>query len=375
MRCALRRAFAVCLLAPAAVCARASAPAVAVDPRFELLAVLRQLSGPSEGDARVEKRFGAFRAHPAVELSRALLWEPGREEAATTAMLYYSDPPELALKDPDADIHFVNGPREAAEMQRFLAELRRFARESGFMGWFQGERPRRAALEAAAGRSLGGLDPVAEIERYLGLSLATTAHYILLPPGAATRAFIVPYPLPPSNGGAERFDAYTMSPDLASEGFATIVWPEPLFVFIDPSFYYFEKLNIPDPAAFYGEDLARCRLESPDCVKHLAASALIERLERRRGRPAPGAPGRGPEAPEGRLVRALSARLDEYEADRVRYPTLWHFYPRWFAVFEEAAFPRRAPRALSVPAEPGISSTADFFKPAVSEALLRAGAR
>lgn len=372
MPLALRRAGTIFLLALAAVPARPSSLDLSVDPRFELLGVLRELAGPGSADKTlVEKRFGAFRAHPAVELARGLLADPGREEAATTAMLYYSDPPELALKDSDADIHFVNGPGEAAEMQRFLAELRGFARESDFMGFFRDGRERRARREDEARRSLGALDPVAEIESYLGLSLAATAHYILLPPGAATRAFIVPYPLPPSNSGAERFDAYTMSPELASEGSASIAWHEPLFVFIDPGFYYFEKLNIPDPAAFYGDAVARCRAESPDCVKHLAVTAIIEHLERRRGRAAPARDG----SSDGRLARALSARLDEYDADRGRYPTLWDFLPRWFSVFEEEAFPGRAPRTLALPAEPRIRSAADFFKPPVYEALLRAGAR
>lgn len=360
----------------ASAAAKAPPPAVVVDPRFELLSVVRRLSAPpapaSDDAALIEKRFGAFRGHPAVALYRDLLSDPAREEAAATVMIYFSSPPALALADPDADIHFVNGAGDAEEMQRFLSELRSFARASDFEGFFRGRRAHYAALEERASASLGGLDPVAEIERYLGVSLAARAHHVLLPPGAATHAFIVPYPLPPANGGTKSFDAYTLSPDLASDGLASVVWAEPLFVFIDPSFYYFEKLNVPDPAAFYGPRAAACRLKSPDCVKHLAVVALIEHLER--GRKAP-VPDSRLSPDDARLVRALSARLDEYDADRVRYPTLWTFYPRWLSVFEEDAFPGRPPRRLALPAKPAITSAADFFEPAVYEALLRTAPR
>jgi hypothetical protein len=354
-----------------------------VDPRFELLGVVQQLSGRLPADAyaadhreRVERHFSAFREHPAVALYRELAEIDAREEAAVTTLIYCSNPPELALKDRNADIHFVNGPGEAEEMQRFLHELRSFARASDFKGFFQKNLALYAKLEDSARTSIGAIDPVAEIESYLGLSLASRSHYILMPRQAVTHAFIVPYPLPPANMGAKTFDAYTMSPDLATEGFASVLWPEPLFVFIDPSFYYFEKLNIPDPADFYGAAFARCRLTSPDCVKHFAVTAIIEHLDRKAKAPAiSGKSEAAPATPEGLLVKALSDRLDEYDAHRDRYPTLWHFYPRLFAVFEELAFPGRAPRKLAVPVEPKIRSAADFFDPSVSESLLRAGAR
>lgn len=385
MPLALSRAGTIILLALAALPAVAGAPAsfdLAVDPRFELLGVVQQLSGRLPADAyaadhreRVEKHFGAFREHPAVALYRDLAAVAAREEAAVTTLIYCSNPPELALKDRNADIHFVNGPGEAEEMQRFLHELRSFARASDFKGFFRDNRAFYAKLEESARASFGVHDPVAEIESYLGLSLSSRSHYILMPRHAVTHAFIVPYPLPPANMGAESFDAYTMSPDLATEGFASVVWPEPLFVFIDPSFYYFEKLNIPDPANFYGAAFARCRLASPDCVKHFAVSAIIEHLDRSAKPPAAlGNSQNAAATPEGRLVKALSDRLDEYDAHRDLYPTLWHFYPRWFSVYEELAFPRRVPRKLAVPDEPKIKSAADFFNPAVAESLLRAGA-
>lgn len=367
---------------PAAALATAAFD-LSVDPRFELLGVVRQLSGHGREDdgsaeyrRRVEKRFGAFRGHPAVALYADLASSRAREEAAATILIYYTNPPKLALKDQNADIHYVGGPDEAEVMQRFLQELRNFARDSGFEDFYRDNGGFYGKLEDSARKSLGGVDPVASIESYLGLSLSSRSHYILMPSPAETHSFIVPYPLPPANAGAETFEVFTMSPDLGGEAFSNGVWHEPLFVFIDPSFYYFEKLNIPVPADFYGEEVARCRAVSPDCVKSFAVSALIEHLNRKAGLPRNSGAGHDAAAPiESRLIKALSGRLDEYDAHRDRYPTLWYFYPRWFSVFEEEAFPGRAPRALAVPAKPKILKAADFFKPSVSQALLRASAR
>lgn len=374
---AFLRAGALFVLALAALPAAGASLEAKVDPRFELVCVVRQLSGRARLDAgaaeyraRVERAFAAFREHPAVVLYRDLAADPAREEALATLPIYYTDPPELALKDPDADIHYLNGPGEAEAAHRFLQELRAFAREAGFQAFFKDNRGFYAEFEAAAKKTRGALDPVAEIETYLGLGLASTSHYVITPLAAPAHAFIVPYPLPPGAAGAKRFDVYSPSPDFASAAFTNVYWHEPLFVFIDPAFHYFEKLNVPSPADFYGAEIARCRAESPDCVKNFAAMALIERLNKAAGLPAIPAAER-----EHPLVKALAARLAEYEARRDLYPTLWHFLPRWLAVFEESAFPRRRPRRLAVPAEPRIASAPDFFDPTIAERLLRAGSR
>ncbi len=371
----------VLLLASTALPASAAYD-LTVDPRFELLGVVQQLAGGGDaGDApqyrqRATERFAAFREHPAVRLYADLASRGSREAAAATLMLYYSAPPELALKDPDADIHHLNGPDEAAEMQRFIRELRDFARVSDFARFFGENRAYYAKLEAEARRTLGTVDPAAVIESYVGVSLESRSHYILLPRRGSTLSFIVPYPLPPANAGARAFDVYTMSPDFGSGVVSNHVWTEPLYVFIDPSFYYFEKLNIPVPEEFYGADAARCRAAGPDCVKHCAVVAILRHLNRKAGlSPAPGKSNGAASPLESRLIDALSARLDEYDAHRDRYPTLWDFYPRWFSVFEETAFPGRAPRALTVPSSPKISRTTQFFDPAAVAALLRTGAR
>lgn len=379
---------ALLLFALASFPAGAQAPAsfdISVDPRFELLGVVQRLSGRARTDAaaagyrdRIDKRFGALRDHAAVVLYRDLVANGSREEAAATILIYYSAPPELALKDKNADIHYVNGPGEAEEMHRFLHELRDFARASDFMSFFNSRDnlDYYGTLENSARKALGPVDPVSAIEAYLGVSLATRSRYILAPLNAVAHSFISPYPLPPSNLGASAFEAYTVTPDLLGEVFSNVYWHEPLYVFIDPSVYYFEKLNIPSPENFYGPDVARCRAAGPDCVKEFAVNALIEHLNRKAGfPPIAGAGSEVYSAFERGKIKALSDRLDEFDAHRDRYPTLWDFYPRWFSVFEETAFPGRAPSRLSVPAEPRIRKAPDFFDPAVSAALLRGSVR
>lgn len=353
--------------------ASAAAYAPAVDPRFELLGVVSHLAGRGRAEAdtaeyraRIDKRFAAFRAHPAVELYKAIAARPFREEASATLLIYYTEPPELRLKDKDADIHYLHDRGAREELQRLIWELRDFARVTGFTSFFRDNAAYYRTVEETARAPLAAVDPVAEIERLLGVSLAASSRYIVSLFARDTHAFIVPYPLPPANAGAASFEAYTVSAAPPAKAFAD-VWPEPLYVFIDPSFYYFEKLNIPDPVAFYGPDIAACRAVSPECTKSFVVAALIERLNKRtlgRSTPAPGTER------DRRYVAALSARLDEYDRDRARYPTLWTFYPRLFSVFHELAHGGRAAK-LAVPADVPILAASDYFDPKIFRRLTR----
>jgi hypothetical protein len=362
--------------APAAAPAHAPAAQpkhdIAVDPRFELMGVIRQLSGlakAGEGDAdyrrRIDARFAAFRAHPAVELFKDLCATPVHEETCATILIYFGDPPELRLKDKAADIHYLNADGQREEMQRFLWEMRDFARASDFMAFFKQNAEYYGKAEAAARRDLGTIEPVADIEALLGIGLDSRSHYVLALLAAHTHSFIVPYPLPPASAGTKSFEVHT----IAADPLPSSVWQEPLYVFIDPSFYYFEKLNIPDPAAFYGPDIARCRAVSPECTKHYVVSAIVEHLNRKTQSPGQAA-GDYPDERDRRYVKALSARLDEYERERKRYPTLWTFYPRLFSVFHELAYPGKTSK-LAVPADPAIRTASDFFDPAVIRRLSR----
>ncbi len=351
---------------------------VSVDARFELLGVVARLAGADSAagatDAyrqRIDKRFASFRGHPAVALYKRLAAEPSGAETLATFPLYYSDPPELRLTDPNADIHYLAGEGRRELVARLLVELRDFARASKFAAFFKENGAYYRELETDARKALLGVQTVSEIEKLIGVGLASRTHSIVSPLTRATHDFIVPYPLPPGAVGAKNFDVYSIPTESLSQSFS-YVWPEPLYVFIDPSFYYFEKLAIPDPVAFYGPEIAKCRAVSPECHKQFVATVLIDRLNG--GRTHPGVIISTAAAPaltlEQTYVKALSARLEEYEKNRARYPTLWSFYPRLFSVFHELAHGGK-PAKLSVPAVPEIRSVADFFDPAVVQRFNR----
>jgi hypothetical protein len=359
-----KRALAVLIVCVLAGPLSAASFDISVDPRFELLGVLYTLAGRGRsGDAvyrkAVEKRFKPFRGHSVMKTFKGLVARSSRAEAVATLPVHYSPPPELELLDKADHIPYLEREGEREEMERFLAELRDFARVSDFMGFFRDNREFYATVEGSARRRLGSLDPVAALESYLGLPLESRVHYIIPLLYDNTNNYIVPYPLPFTAAGAKSFDVYTVSPDLATDRFSAVLFNELIYVFIDPSFFYFDKLNAPVPAEFYGPEIARCRTSPPfDCAKHYVASAISYRVLRKG---LPDAPAGGAlSAPE---MKALSARLDEYEAHRDRYPTLWDFYPRLLGVFRERAFPGAA-AAPAAPLKP-IRKVTDFFDPAL----------
>ncbi|MBI3552095.1 MAG: DUF4932 domain-containing protein [Elusimicrobia bacterium] len=360
-----------------------------VDPRIELLGVIDHLAGRSPRDPgleeyaqRVERRFGALREHPAVMLYRDMVSNRPREDICAIVLFYYSAPPALELKDRSFDVPHLEGKSENEDMQRFLWELRDFSALSDFMGFYRdnGEFYRR--LEDSARSTLGGVDPIGAIEGYLGVGLKSRTHYVLPLLLADEQSYVVPYPDPVvlAGSGTSAFEVETMArefilarPGAAPAPFSNMVWYEPLYVFIDPSFYYFERLNIADPAAFYGPAVERCRAYNPTCTKSYLVSAIVKHLNKKA---APGLKRYEEDDSSDKLfaryARALSDRLDEYDLHRDLYPTLWDFYPRLFSVFHELAFPGAPPVKLSVPADLPIRSAADFFKSSVRDRLLGA---
>lgn len=340
---------------------------VSVDPRFELFGVVRRLAGAAPGvrdeayAREVDVRFAKWKDHPAVSVMRDLLADPSNEQSLATLPVYYSNPPALALLDPEADIHYLGGPGAKEKRQRLIRELRAFARDSAFDAFFKEHAALYRDVENSYRAGVGGGDPVAELEALFGTKLPCRFRHYAAMLGHGSNSFIVPYPLPPGASGASSFEVFTVSSDRPDRLF-TSRWHEALFLFLDPSFYYFEKYNRIDPKAFYGTDVAACRAVSPECTKEWVVAALLERLLGEAGRP-PSPPGHArPDERETRYVTALSARLDEYAKDRKRWPTLWSFYPRLFSVFHELAH-GGAPAKLSVPAKPDVRSAADFFVP------------
>lgn len=352
--------------------ARSEAPPpaldIAVDPRFELIGVLRLLAGSDRKSAgteayreRARRRFAPFRDHAAVKTLRAFLARGTRAEALATLPIYYSPPPELALRAKESDVPYWDGPGGKNERERFLDDLRGFARDTAFMDFFRENADYYRTVEARTRALFGTLDPLSALERYTGLDLQARAHYVLPLLYADDHNYIVPYPLPPHALGAETFDVYTMAPNLRTKDYYDGVWNELPFLFTDPAFHYFDARLAPDPAAYYGTDIARCRLTSPDCAKSALNAALVYRLLTL-NLPGTLGPAQAAERLENPLVRELAERLAEYEGRRDLYPTLWDFFPRLADVFHRRAFPH-APPVEAGPDWPKVRKSSDFFGP------------
>ncbi len=351
---------------PAVLVSSSPAVDIVVDPRIELLGAVALLAGPYDHEgalgeyrAKAEKRFAAFRGHPAVRLYQELL-RTGREDACSNVLLYYSAPPELALLDPLSDVPHLGPPGAREQMQHFLWELRSFAKDSKFMEFFRESGAFHDVVRASVRKQFGPADPAGQIEAYLGLGLSSRIHYSLPLLYGNRHAYIIPYPLPESaRPGVKSFDVYSNVVGALSGRADIPVWNEIVYVFIDPSFHYFERMNIADPAAFYGPEIAKCRGAYSNCAKDYTAWAIVARLNHAG-------------LPENPYVRALYDRLTEYERSRSRYKSLWEFYPRLFSVFHETAFPGARRVKLSVPASPKIRNATDFFEPAITGKLPRA---
>lgn len=354
----------------------ASSSRVMVDERVELLGVVQHLASerpekipnPAYADA-VERRFGSLRGHAAVRLYRQAARRPAGEGLGIL-MLYFSAPPALKPARPGLRLPYLDAEADKEIAHRFLWELRDFAAVSDFSGFFREQRAFYRAIERAAAAELGGLDPAAAIERYLRVELETRNHYVLSPlyKAGALNSFILPYPDPVTllerpKAPLEVYTLLAWVPAKAERSGArypvfdapsAVLWQEPLYVYIDPSFHHYEARYIPDPEKFYGES-AGCRERAVNCLKSAAVAALVDRLSRRAWGTSFLPYEKNTEL--GRAAEAIAKRLEEYEAGS---STLWAFSPRLFSVFAERARPSAPAPALEAPGSP-IRSTSDFF--------------
>lgn len=349
----------------------AAAPAYVSDPRVELLGVLQllaerrpELPADPAYRAAAEKAFAPFKGHPAVALYREAADSPRGDTLAVT-LLWYGEPPALTARSlPTAPPH----ADDAAALEKTLAALRDFSAKSRFAAFYAAHRAdyERACSSAAA--ELGVADPLARLEAYLGLSLEAKARWVVSPLYVPSMhgSFIVPYPDPATlpDPGAQPFEVTTIvawAPGMKTAGarvtqrHKTALWQEPLFVFVDPAMAAFDASLGGGKERFYGA-AAACRERHADCVKSWLVNALARRLDVAAfGAPSMMSDGSDPE--RERRTAALAARLEEYEKDRARWPTLWAFLPRLLSVFPEDE--KRAEKAPA--AKPGVKRVKQLF--------------
>lgn len=302
---------------------------VVADARIELLGLVQflaggRLDGPAARSwpAGLESRFGRWRRHPAVAAYRRAALGPGRQDAYGLILLFLTDPPRLEWgRDKSLlSASFIRHAGGEDNLERFLRELRDFARRVRFMSFYNENKPWFLSHKREGEKKIPGRDCLAALERYVGCALRCRYRIIwpLLYSSGELRSYIIPYPY--QGAGVEvsgPFEAFTIAAwKEQRERWPYFLWAEPLYIPI-------EKLHAQARRQVYQPSPKdkECLVSTISWRLSLGAFSSTRQAE-------PGS-DRGKMSP---LVRALCQRLKEYENDRRRYPTLASFYPRLLEV-------------------------------------------
>ncbi len=323
---------------------------ITVDSRIELLAAVQFLSGydrryrlitssdsPYKRDVR--EYFSRHKNHPAVKLFDQMSAEGFSFDAPPAAMLYLSEPPELAVKLPFTG--YLNKRAGGAKrLNRFVELLRSFAEETEFMVFFTAHNGTFQQVIANAERKMGGINYAQTLEDYYGMR--QNSYNIILAPlfsgGFGPR-------IERSDGKYDIYnilgpmDAKNGLPAFGSESsFRHLAWHEFSHSFVNPTTAKFDKQiskykNLYEPISSKMKSQAYGNWQT--CVNEHIVRAVTTRLTHREI---------GSEAGEDALyreksrgfpyVRALCESLVGYEEQRDKYPTFADFYPELVRVFE-----------------------------------------
>lgn len=151
-RNACAAAIAMLFLSAGTAAARAPKVTVGVDPRVELLSIVFRLAGnPEYGKGRVpayvaavEKHFGKFRSHDAVKIAAEMRRSSGVSYDAVALLAVHLKNVELLEPAVPLDpwpIALDRRWRSKANVETFLAALRRFRDETKFAQFFARQKP------------------------------------------------------------------------------------------------------------------------------------------------------------------------------------------------------------------------------------------
>lgn len=352
----MRRGLLALLLgALGAPAAQAAALELRCDPRVDLLGVVQVLAGRRKGQvplppglAELPKRFAAWRGHPAVKGYERVVSRGGGKEPLVLLLSAVSDPPELAWTRPRSalSVDFIARAGGPEAVERFLGDLRDFARRSGAPAWLKAREGECRKAQAAARAELGGREPLAELESYLGVRLEARTRMALsliyTPLGYSS--YIHPYPYAGDESPVPGpFEVFTVLEALPGPGgprfgldapFASGAFPEHAYLVAEPA-YRLHRASFEARAGQLAALGPSCHPRWHDCALHIVNKALQRRLAQREGgAPAPGA------GPTARAIERLALRLEEeYEPGREsgRYRSIDEFWPRLIDALGPAA--------------------------------------
>ncbi|HUF46538.1 MAG TPA: DUF4932 domain-containing protein [Vicinamibacterales bacterium] len=333
----------------AALGARATVPGdqnaaalVAVDPRIELMTVVQLLAGyqplttvNSRYRADALTHFEPVRDHRAVRLFREMNEEQFRFDAVPKVVLTFGPPPALppiAPVDPSV-LRRAGGSRRVEE---FAAALRDFARVSRLESFLSGHQDLYARVVSALGPEVAAA--IEPLRRYTGISLDNCV--LLAAPlihdggfqatiGEAGRARV--YALIGPFGERDGEPVFSESGSVAG-----LAQHEFSHSFVNPLVEKFSR-DVNRSARLYDAIKADMQKQAygdwPTAVHEHIVRAITLRLAYARSRADGDRALRNEEARGFRYVKALAARLEEYEAAREKYPTFETFFPRLLEVF------------------------------------------
>jgi hypothetical protein len=325
---------------------------VVVDPRVELVAVVEYLSGYAvrpglitsydvDYKRDVEAAFARFRAHRAVKLFDELSREGFAFDAPIAAVLHCDAPPALAPRTA-MDESIASRAGSPARLDEFLGALRDFARESELQSFLDRERALFNSIEAEGRASLAAVD-AGMLESYFGET--RSAYTIVLSPLLHHGGFGPRIRMPDGS-----MEVYSVGgPHAASGGkptfgtqeeFRYVVWHEFGHSFVNPLVERFgERIDRTD--VLY--DALRDRMHARGygnwrtCVYEHIVRACTVRFTFRELGATEGKKALEEETSKGFAhLPALCAKLEEYEHDRARWPSLAAFFPQLVLVFERA---------------------------------------
>jgi hypothetical protein len=255
-------------------------------------------------------------------------------------MLFLSPPPDLAQQIPfTADVLQRAGGLE--KLEAFVAALRLFAIESGFMQFYAENTGFYQEITAGVD-ALVDTGDLALLEQYYGMR--QHSYNILIVPLFHAGGF---GPRLAREDGL--FDVYSLNGPRELDGelltfgspeeYRQLIWHEFSHSFINPLVAQAEA-QIEPYSGLYAPVEKQMRAQAytnwQTAVNEHLIHAITARLAARAIGPEAGQRALQTDRRLGfRYIDALADRLVEYEANRDRYPTLESFFPRLVAVFAE----------------------------------------
>ena len=348
--------LALCWLFVLSGCAFAFAPQdasskleVSVDPRIELLATVQVLSGSGERGRindydfayrrNIEEYFADHKDHPVVQTFSWMEQRGFSYDAPPTAMLHLSDPPGLKVTTPFTGYLALRGGGRQ-QLEDFISELRDFATETDFMTFYRANRGSLQHMVQRVSEKTRKTDYVTVLEDYYGTE--QHGYHVVLAPlfrGSYGPRLRRPdgthniYSIIEPTGLKDGVPLFS-----TGENLRYLVWHEFGHSFVNP--LATEHITEIEKYSSLFKPLAdRMKKQAYGtwkiCVNEHIVRAVHVRLTRRKvGKAAAESMLQREKARGFAYVPALCERLEEYEANRDKYPTFKSFYPRLINVFK-----------------------------------------